>query len=120
MIEALQKAGFAGVDAEQTPAGTVLHARLMPGSVPFTATAEGTLWRFALHWPLRASAAQLAEWAADHPDAPMDIHQGETRLSLVLHDGDVAAIQRWARLAPEAVAACVRWRRAQRAPGEGY
>lgn len=115
MIEALKAAGFPGVEAE----GEVIHARLWSASVEFTARPEEGGWRLALQWPLRASAAQIAAWNDGHPEAPMDLHLGETRLSMRLQSGDGEALHRWSALAEEAVATCIRWRRAQRAPGEG-
>lgn len=115
MIEALRAAGFPGVEAE----GEVIHARLWSASVEFTARQEAGGWRLALQWPVRASEAQMAGWNSGHPDAPMDLHLGETRLSMLVQPQDSAALHLWAALAEEAVAACIRWRRAQRAPGEG-
>jgi hypothetical protein len=115
MKSALMAAGFPGVEEDDG----ILHARLWSSSVEFTATREGGGWRLALQWPVRASAAQLAAWAARHPDAPMDLHEGETRVTLWLADGQEAGLHRWAAIAEEAVATCIGWRRAQRAPGEG-
>lgn len=115
MIDALRAGGFSGIEAE----GAVIHARLWASSVEFTATEEGGLWRLALQWPLRASADQRATWTAAHPMAPMDIHLGETRVSFLAEEGDAAALAQWAALAEEAVAQMIRWRRAQRIPGEG-
>lgn len=115
MIETLRAAGFSGIEAE----GSVIHARLWSSSVEFTATPEQGVWRLALCWPLRASDAQRAAWTDEHPDVPMDLFGGETRVSMVLHDGDLAALRHWAAVAEQAVATCIRWRRAQRAPGEG-
>ena len=50
----------------------------------------------------------------------MDIHNGETRLTMRIHPDDPAALPLWAALAEAAVAQMIRWRRAQRQPGEGY
>ncbi|PJF09550.1 hypothetical protein [Pseudorhodobacter sp. MZDSW-24AT] len=116
MIDALRAAGFPGVEAE----GQTIHARLWASSNEFTATPEEGRWRLALHWPLRATMAQRAEWNATHPGAPLDIHNGETRLSLFVQPEDSAALLHWAALAEAAVAQMIRWRRAQRQPGEGY
>ncbi|TGD67705.1 hypothetical protein EYC08_03350 [Tabrizicola sp. WMC-M-20] len=116
MIAALRTAGFLAVEVE----GDVLHARLWASSVDFTATPEGDQWRLALYWPVRASDAQRAQWNATHPDAPMDIRNGETRLSMRVSSDDPQRLSLWAALAEEAIAQMVRWRRAQRQPGEGY
>jgi hypothetical protein len=116
MLSALKAAGFLGVEAE----GAVIHARLWAASTSFTATPEaGDLWLLALSWPLRASAAQIAGWNIMHPDQQMDISAGETRICMRLRTGDLAGLQLWGAVAEEAVAHFVRWRRAQRAPGEG-
>ena len=115
MIETLRLAGFPGVEAE----GEVIHARLWSSSVEFTAVAEGARWRLSLQWPLRASESQIDGWNTAHPDAPMDVHKGETRVSVLVAEGDPEALQRWSALAEHAVATCIQWRRAQRAPGEG-
>jgi hypothetical protein len=114
VIGALRAAGFAGIEAEEG----CIHARLPVSSAPFTARPEGGLWRLAVLRPLRASAEQIAGWNAIHPQAPMDLWQGETRVSL-LAPAEPEALHRWAAVAEEAVATCLRWRRAQRAPGEG-
>ncbi len=116
MKGALRQAGFLAVEAE----GPTLHARLWASSTDFTATPEGGHWRFALLWPLRATDAQRAQWNTTHPAAVMDIHNGETRLTMRIHPDDPAALPLWAALAEAAVAQMIRWRRAQRQPGEGY
>ncbi|MDR7123409.1 hypothetical protein [Pseudotabrizicola sp. 4114] len=116
MIEALRQAGFLAVEAE----GDTIHARLWAASVDFTSTPEGDHWHLALQWPVRANDAQRAQWNAAHPDAAMDIHNGETRLSMRVPPGDVQALHLWTALAEQAVADLIRWRRAQRQPGEGY
>lgn len=111
---ALRQAGFPGVEAE----GEVIHARLSASGTEFRAEPEGAGWRLSLTWPMRAGAAQIAGWNAAHPGAAMDIHRGETRVSLRSETG-VPDLILWAALAEEAVATLVRWRRDQRAPGEG-
>lgn len=116
MKDALIAAGFPGVEVAEDGA---LHARLWSSSVEFTATPDAGGWRLALQWPVRASAAQRTAWAAQHPDAPMDLHEGETRVTFRVRDGQEAGLHRWAAIAEEAVATCIGWRRAQRAPGEG-
>ena len=116
MIDALRQAGFLAVEAE----GDILHARLWASSVEFTATPEGDQWRLALHWPLRATETQRAAWTTSHPTCPMDIHNGETRLSMRVNPDEQAALHLWAALAEQALAQMIRWRRAQRQPGEGY
>ena len=115
MIDALRAAGFPGVEAD----GGVVHARLWSSSVEFTVVPENGAWRFALAWPVRATEDQRAGWNLAHPDAPMDIHLGETRISMRIADPGRDRLLHWAAVAEEAVAECIRWRRAQRAPGEG-
>lgn len=116
MIDILRQAGFLAVEAE----GSRVHARLWASSTEFTATPDGDHWQLALQWPLRASEAQRAGWNASHPAAPMDIHNGETRLTMRVSPNAPDALALWAALAEEAVAQMIRWRRAQRQPGEGY
>lgn len=113
MIAAVKAAGFAGVE----DVGGVIYARLTAASTEFTVTDEGG-WVAALAWPVRASAAQMAGWNLAHPDAPMDIWQGETRIRMRV-EPEAASLLHWAVVAEEMVAQAVRWRRAQRAPGEG-
>lgn len=112
-------AGFPGVEDD----GGILHARLWSSSVEFTASPVGSAWVLAIQWPVRATEAQLADWCNKHPHVPMDIHLGETRLSMTVQNGQVenliGQLHHWAAVAEEAIAACILWRRAQRAPGEG-
>ena len=54
-----------------------------------------------------------------HPDAPLDLWQGETRLRLVTMPND-SALARWAGLAEAFVLASTRWRKGQRDRGEGW
>ncbi len=114
MIAELRAAGFPGVEAE----GDTIHARLSASGAEFRAEPDGAGWHLSLTWPMRASAAQIAAWNAAHPAAVMDLHRGETRVSLRSETG-LPDLILWAALAEAAVAALVRWRRAQRAPGEG-
>lgn len=116
MIEALKAAGFPGVEAS----GDVIHARLWASSLEFTATPVAGRWKFALQWPFRATDAQRALWNGSYPDAPMDLYLGETRVSMLVLEMDVATLHRWAAVAEDAVAHLIRWRREQRQPGEGY
>jgi hypothetical protein len=97
----------------------VIHARLWASSVEFTATPEAESWLLCLQWPMRATPALCADWARTHPDVLMDIHKGETRVSMRVAPGDAAALQIWAVTAEAAVAALIRLRRAQRRLGEG-
>ncbi|MDO8883010.1 hypothetical protein, partial [Pseudotabrizicola sp.] len=113
--DALRQAGFLAVESD----GRVLHARLWASSVEFTATPEDEQWRLALHWPVRATDPQRTQWNVAHPDAPMDIHNGETRLSMQVLPRDPQSLHHWAAVAEEAVGNLIRWRRAQRQPGEG-
>jgi hypothetical protein len=115
MAETLRQAGFSGIEQ----ADGVIFARLWSSSVEFTAEPDGARWMLTLLWPVRATQAQIAGWMAQHPDAQMDIHAGETRLRFWAAEGDHQALARWAALAEAMVAQCIQWRRAQRAPGEG-
>lgn len=115
MQAALRTAGFVGVDYE----GPVIHARLWSSSVEFVASPEGDAWVLAVQWPVRASPSQLAGWNAQHPFAPMEIYLGETRVTMRVGAEDTAALHTWAAVAESMVAQAIRWRRAQRAPGEG-
>lgn len=115
LAAALQAAGFPAVEAE----GDLVHARLSAAEGAFTAQEDGGLWLLTFSRPVRASEGQFAEWRAADPDAPMDIHRGETRLALHLAPDDADGLHRWAALAEAAVVATVRWRKAQRDRGEG-
>ena len=115
MIAALHEAGFPGVCAE----ADVIHARLWSSSVEFTATKEAEGWTLAVQWPVRATPGQIAHWTAHHPEAPMDIHLGETRVTMRGVTGDGPTLHRWAVVAEAMVAQCIRWRRARRALDEG-
>jgi len=112
MEDALRKAGFSGVE---TVAG-VIYARTDPTLPEFTATPAGQGWQLALAWPLRATEAQIAAWTALHPDAPMDIHQGETRITVQVPP---TPLSRWAELVQDMVAHCTDWRRSTRQRDEG-
>ena len=113
MARLLNQAGFLGVEVVDG----VIYARLSAGSAEFTVTHQ-TGWHAALAWSVRATTAQMARWNATHPTAPMDIWQGETRIVMPVTP-DLAALQAWASVADAMVALCIRWRRDQRAPGEG-
>ena len=106
----LTAAGFPGVEAE----GGVIYARLSASGAEFRAEPDGAGWRLSLCWPVRATAAQRAAFAAQYPGAVVDIWQGETRLSMAAGD-----LMVWGAVAEAFVVAAVGWRRAQRAPGEG-
>jgi hypothetical protein len=112
MLAAMQAAGFVGVEE----AGGVIYARTYAAVPEFTVTSEGTQWRFAIQWPLRVSAAQRAAWNALHPDAPLDVDLGETRMQFLGGADDLA---RWAVLVNEMVVQCTKWRRATRQMDEG-
>lgn len=114
MAQALRDAGFPGVEAE----GGTVFARLSASGAEFRADPQGAGWCLSLAWPLRASAAQRAGWTAAHPEAPMDLCLGETRVQMQAA-ATPAELVRWGTLAEAAVAEMVRWRRLQRAPGEG-
>jgi hypothetical protein len=112
MQNAMRAAGFVGIE----DAGGVIYARTHAALPEFTATPEGDMWRFAIIWPLRASDAQRAAWGAMHPDAPLDVDLGETRMQFC---AGRAGLGRWADLVAEMVATCTRWRRATRQQDEG-
>ncbi|MFE3836828.1 hypothetical protein [Pseudogemmobacter sonorensis] len=112
--ESLSTAGFAGIEE----AGGVVHARLPSSGAEFRAEPDGALWRLTLVWPMRAPEDGLRAWNRRHPEAPVEIWQGETQLSMRV-SGTVPEVTRWGALAEEAVAQFLRWRREQRAPGEG-
>lgn len=112
MLDALRVAGFVGVEQQ----GDVIYARCNAAQPEFTVCSEGAIWRFALCWPLRASPAQMAEWAAKHPDAPLDVDLGETRLQFW---GKTQDLPKWADLAAEMTATCTLWRRRTRQMDEG-
>ena len=112
MIAALIAAGCAGVEDGEG----VIHARLTVASGDFTVTPSTDGWQASLCWPVRVTAAQMAQWTARHPHAPMYIWQGESRIVMQVTPQDLA---HWAALAEEMVAHSVPWRRQQRVPGEG-
>ena len=114
MEQALRSAGFAGVESMDG----VIYARSNPAWPEFTATPVGEHWLLALAWPVRATEAQIAGWTALHPDAPMDIYQGETRITLLALP-QAEPLQRWAALTEAMVGKCVEWRRATRQRDEG-
>lgn len=114
MLAALREAGFVGI--ERGPDG-VIYARLNADLPECTLQPlEGGRWHFALQWPLRADSAQRAAWAARHPDAPLDVDLGETRMQFV---GGVADVPRWGELMAAMVAQCIAWRRQTRQRDEG-
>ncbi len=112
MQAAMQLAAFVGIEA----VGDVIYARTYAATPEFTATPVGQHWRFAIQWPLRASEAQRAAWNSLHPDAPLDVDLGETRMQFL---GGVNALARWAVLVDDMVVECTKWRRATRQMDEG-
>lgn len=112
MEQLLRAAGFAGVETVDG----VIYARNDPTFPEFTATQIGADWLLAQAWPLRATPAQIAQWTAQHPEAPMDIHQGETRITLRATPEHLAV---WADLTRAMVAQCIAWRRETRQRDEG-
>ncbi len=112
MRAAMQAAGFVGVEE----AGGVIYARPYAALPEFTAVPEGQDWRFAIQWPLRASDAQRRAWNALHPDAPLDVDLGETRMQFTC---SIDGLARWAALVDDMVATCTKWRRATRQMDEG-
>lgn len=114
MEQALLQAGFSGVEVQSG----VIYARINPALPEFTATPDGAFWMLAQAWPLRATGAQIMGWMAAHPDAPMDIFQGETRIRMRVA-ADPAALHRWAAVCEQMVAKCTEWRRSTRQRDEG-
>ena len=112
MEQLLRAAGFTGVETVDG----VIYARSDAALPEFTVTETATGWILAQAWPLRATAAQIASWNARHPEALMDIHQGETRITLPVSPENLA---RWAALTQEMVTQCVAWRRETRQRDEG-
>lgn len=115
MKAALLAAGFGAVEEERG----VIYARLPISGAEFHAVAMADEWLLSLTRPLRATAAQLANWRATHPETGLDIWQGETRLTLLAR-ANATAVQHWAAVAEDLVAETLRWRRSQRAGGEGF
>ena len=115
LAKALRSAGFPGVEEE----GGRVFARLISADVEFSGAEGPEGWDLAISRPVRASPAQMADWAARHPGAALDIHQGETRLCGRVAAGDRDGLLHWAALAEEMVVACLHWRRGQRSRGEG-
>ena len=115
LAQALRAAGFPGAETD----GDRVFARLVAADVEFSGRALPEGWELSISRPVRASDRQRADWAALHPQAPLDIHQGETRLAARLPAGDTTALTRWAAQAEALVVACLHWRRDQRAGGEG-
>lgn len=112
MAAAMKSAGFVGVEV----AGDVIYARTYAALPEFTVVPEGQGWRFSIQWPLRASPAQCAQWNALHPDAPLDVDLGETRMQFA---GGLDGLTRWRDLTGQMVLACTQWRRATRQMDEG-
>lgn len=112
MEQMLFEAGFTGVG----PLGGVIYARTNPALPEFTVTETAGQWQLSQCWPLRATEKQIATWATLHPDAPMDIFQGETRITMSATSENLA---RWTNLVEEMVTKCTHWRRATRQGDEG-
>ena len=113
MIEqALREAGFTGVETVDG----VVFARSNPALPEFTARAVDGAWHLSQAWPLRASDRQIAAWNALYPQVPMDIHHGETRITLW---ATAETLPLWAEMTEKMVAQCVAWRRATRQRDEG-
>lgn len=113
LVAALRAAGFAGVVLDTGQ----IFARTHPTAPEFQASQVGATWHLTLSRPVRASAAALAAWNADHPTSPADIHRGETRLTLIL--ATPAALTLWRARADHFTAQSQLWRRAQRQGDEG-
>lgn len=112
MEQLLRETGFTGVEIVDG----VIYARSDPALPEFTATEIDGSWQLAQAWPLRATDAQITNWNSQHPEAPMDIHQGETRITLRIPP---ANLRLWADMTHAMVTQCVEWRRATRQGDEG-
>lgn len=112
MEDAFRRAGFSGVETVDG----VIYARTNPVLPEFTARPDGPAWLLAIAWPVRATEAQMQAWTALHPQAPMDIFQGETRITLSVPP---AALTDWAGLVQAMVTTCTGWRRSTRQRDEG-
>ncbi len=112
MIDAMHSAGFQDVTEE----GGIIYVRTRADLPEFTATPMGALWRLAIVWPLRATAAQLAGWNDLYPDTPLDTDTGETRLQRVAGQNDLT---NWAKRVDLMLLKCTEWRRATRQRDEG-
>ena len=110
---ALRAAGFAGVERD----GDVIHARADGPSAPeFTLDRQGDGLRLTLRFAVRATDEERSLWMRAHPQARLEIVQGETQLSLAVMDGaDLApALVLWRGLVQSAARAAVDWRRRQK------
>jgi hypothetical protein len=112
MEQALREVGFTGVETVDG----VIYARVSATLPEFTVSKTGDIWQLAQAWPLRASEAQIAAWTALNPHAPMDLFQGETRITLPFTPENLGL---WAGLVEQMVAKCTQWRRATRQRDEG-
>jgi hypothetical protein len=112
MEQTLRAAGFIGVETLDG----VIYARSDAALPEFTVSENAGQWQLAFAWPLRATPAQVAAWNSLHPDATMDIFQGETRITMAATAENLAL---WAVLIAEMVAKCTLWRRATRQRDEG-
>ena len=112
MEQLLRAAGFTGVERVEG----VIYARTEPALPDFTATKIANDWLLAQAWPLRAAPAQIAQWNVLHPEAPMDIWEGETRITVRVTPANLAC---WADLTRAMIVQCVAWRRETRQRDEG-
>lgn len=112
MEDALRAAGFTSVEAVDG----VIYARSNPALPEFTVTFLAGEWQLAQSWPLRATSAQIAAWNLENPDAEMDIHHGETRITAVARP---ETLRLWVKLTEKMVAQCTAWRRETRQRDEG-
>ncbi len=110
---ALRAAGFAGVVLD----GGQIFARTHPAAPEFQASQIGTTWHLTLSRPVRAPVDDLAAWNVQYPTSPADIHQGETRLTLILTSP--VTLDLWRARADHFTAQSQLWRRAQRQGDEG-
>ena len=115
LARALAAAGFAGVEVAEE----VVYARLTASDGEFTARPVSGGVELALCRAMRAAEWQIADWSRHHPEAPLDLWQGETRLRLRIRP-DPAGIAHWSALAEAFVQAASRWRKGQRDRGEGW
>ncbi len=110
MIDQLIAAGFSGVEMVDG----VIYARSHPAVPEFIARQHAAAWQLEIAWPVRATDMQRAAWNSAHPDAQLDIYNGETRMVMGADD-----LPRWAMLCDKMVIQCTQWRRETRQRDEG-
>ena len=113
LVAALRAAGFDGVEHD----GGTLFARTHASAAEFQITGDGGRWTATFAHPVRAPGSDLVAWNALCPHASLDIHRGETRLSMQLNRPD--DLSEWRRVLLAMMARSLDWRRIQRQKDEG-